>query len=346
MTALAWGLVVILGLTIWLAGAVILLIFAGLLFGVFLDGLSDLLRRHARLPGRWATLVTLAGFLFFATTVGGLIAWRTSAELPEMMENLQTAWKQVQQYIDGQIWTRPFFATPNGDRAATMRSEWLQRIAGVFSTALGAVVSGAFVFFVGVFFAFDMKLYRRGMLRLVPMARRERAAHVMHEVGSQLWWWIWGKVLSGLIVAVAIGMGLWLYGIPAPLTLALIAFALTFIPNFGPITSAIPAVLLALPSSVYAAVYVVLLYLVVQIIESFILTPLIQQKNVKLPPILNLAAQVLLGVLFGVPGLLVAPPMVVAGMVLVKRLYVEDILGDRMDEDDRASSPSKSHPFK
>ncbi|MGN6546027.1 MAG: AI-2E family transporter, partial [Aureliella sp.] len=75
-----------------------------------------------------------------------------------------------------------------------------------------------------------------------------------------------------------------------------------------------------------------LLYLLVQAAESNLLTPLVQQSNVKLPPVLAVAVQILMGVLVGVVGLIVAAPLTVLGMVLVKRLYVEDTLGDSLQE--------------
>ncbi len=71
-----------------------------------------------------------------------------------------------------------------------------------------------------------------------------------------------------------------------------------------------------------SALYVTLLYIGIQAVESNLLTPLIQQRNVQLPPVLNVGFQVLLGVLFGVPGLIVAAPLAVVAMVSSQRFYV------------------------
>jgi predicted PurR-regulated permease PerM len=130
------------------------------------------------------------------------------------------------------------------------------------------------------------------------------------------------------VVRIATGIGLWLLGIPFAATLGLLSGLLTFIPNFGPILSAVPAILLGLSHGTSQALYVAVLYLAIQAVESNLLTPLIQQRNVKLPPVLNVGFQVLLGVLFGVPGIIVAAPLAVVAMVMVKRFYVEDYLGD------------------
>jgi predicted PurR-regulated permease PerM len=89
--------------------------------------------------------------------------------------------------------------------------------------------------------------------------------------------------------------------------------------------------LLALLQSPEQALYVILLYTVVQQFETYIVTPLVQERAVHLPPVLTVIAQIVLGVLFGILGLIVATPLMAVIMVLVKMLYVEDVLGDSVD---------------
>lgn len=118
------------------------------------------------------------------------------------------------------------------------------------------------------------------------------------------------------------------YGHPLALILGIIAALLTFIPNIGPILSAIPAILLGLVENTTLAIHIALLYTVIQLVESYIITPLIQRKTVSLPPGLTLGAQVILGVLFGMLGLALATPLTAAALVIAKRLYLEDTLAD------------------
>ena len=65
------------------------------------------------------------------------------------------------------------------------------------------------------------------------------------------------------------------------------------------------------------------------VVEGYVLVPLVQRRAVHLPPALTLSAQVILGCLAGFIGLLFATPLVAAGLVLVRMIYVEGILGDR-----------------
>jgi predicted PurR-regulated permease PerM len=115
------------------------------------------------------------------------------------------------------------------------------------------------------------------------------------------------------------------------LTLALFTALMTFIPNFGAIVSLIPPIMLALMDSPQKALYVLLFYLLLQVVEGNLVTPMIQRSAVQLPPALLITGQLLLAVLFGFWGLLLAAPIVAVTVVLVKELYLRDVLGDEPD---------------
>jgi predicted PurR-regulated permease PerM len=131
------------------------------------------------------------------------------------------------------------------------------------------------------------------------------------------------------VIGVLTTLGLWIIGIDLAMILGLIAGVLSFIPNIGPIIALIPAILIALISGPDKVIYVMLLYGGVQGIETYMLTPVLQQRMVDLPPALTISMQVLLGVLAGAVGVIVATPITAALMVMGKMWYVEDLLGDR-----------------
>ena len=133
------------------------------------------------------------------------------------------------------------------------------------------------------------------------------------------------------LIGILTFLGLWFLDIPLALTLSLLACALTFIPNFGPILSAMPAVLFAMSQGVATAGYVIGLYVVVQTLESYLVTPLIQQRTISLAPALTIVSQLILGVLAGVTGLALAAPLTAASLVLVREMYVKDVL-EKADE--------------
>ena len=151
---------------------------------------------------------------------------------------------------------------------------------------------------------------------------------VLDAVGDTLRRWLVGRALLMVINGVCTAAGLWLLGIPLALTLGTIAGLLNFVPNIGPIIAGVPAVLIAWTHGPMPAFYVLLLYVALQSLDGYVLTPLIQQRTVSLAPALTIAVQVLFGVLAGTMGLLLATPVTAATLVLVRKLYLEDVLGD------------------
>ena len=129
-----------------------------------------------------------------------------------------------------------------------------------------------------------------------------------------------------LVVGLLTGFGLWLLGMPSFLVLGLMAGVLEFIPFAGPIIAAVPAVLLALAAGPEMTFWVILLYLAVQQFEGNVLTPLVQQYAVDLPGAVLLFSLIGFGTLFGTLGIILAAPLAVVTMVLVKRLYVIETL--------------------
>lgn len=157
---------------------------------------------------------------------------------------------------------------------------------------------------------------------------RPRGSEVARELAHALRWWFMGRLTSMLIVFVFTWIGLTLLGTPLAFLLALIAGLFSFVPTFGPVTSAVPAVLVGLSASPMGAVWVALLCLGVQMVESYGITPFIQRRAVRVPPALLLGFQLIMGAAAGVLGLIVATPVVVILMVLAQMLYVQDRLGE------------------
>jgi predicted PurR-regulated permease PerM len=141
-------------------------------------------------------------------------------------------------------------------------------------------------------------------------------------LGSALRLWLVGQLFAMALVGILAGLGLWLLGIPSALALGLIAGLLEFVPVVGPIAAAVPAVLLAMLVGWEESLMVAGLYFAIQQVEGYVITPLVQQRAVDLPPALTLFSLIALGTVFGVPGVLLAAPMTVAIYVALKTLYL------------------------
>lgn len=331
------GLVIAAALAIALlcfGAQVFLLVFAGTLFAIFLRNLSDWLAGHTPLPERWALAVValvllalVAGGVEFAAPRVAEQAGELRQTLPKSIEKLET---QVARYQWG---AAAIEAAEHPTQYLPDAQGLLKRATGIFSTTFGALAGLLVVVFVGLCLAIEPRTYTRGLLALVPVPRRARGRQILGDLREALGAWLLAKTASMTVVGVLTGLGLWLLGVPLVFTLSLLAALLTFIPNIGPIIAAAPAVLLGLLVSPMNALYVALLYVGVQTVETYVITPVIERKTVQLPPALTMITQLLLGLLTGMAGIILAAPLTVAGMVLVRKLYVEDAVGDRAGDE-------------
>jgi predicted PurR-regulated permease PerM len=325
--ALVAVVLVLLALAIWYAVDVFLLAFGGVLLAVFLRSLSSWFSQFSGLSSRWSLLIVVVDLLAIAGLAGWLLAStlveqgrRLREELPRAAERLQTT---LDQYGWGELAVQQVQQTTS--RSSLFDSAWSMAGTALTST-FGILGSLVVVVFVGLYLAAEPGVYRRGILHLTPKADEQRIGDLLEELGLTLRWWIFGKVLSMFIVGFLSWLGLMWLGISAPLAIALLTALLTFIPNFGPILSVIPPALLALlkgPSYVW---WVIGLYVAIQTVESYLLTPMVQRRTIEMPPVLTIMAQVLLGVLAGSLGVILATPLVACALVITKRLYVEDVL--------------------
>ena len=161
---------------------------------------------------------------------------------------------------------------------------------------------------------------------MLPRADRGRAQETLSAVGVALRRWVIGRLVAMLMIGALTACGLWLIGVPLALTLGLLAGLLNLIPYIGPLAAFVPDGLMALLQGGVAVVWVLALYVVVQTAESYLVTPLVQQRAVRLPPALTITAQVVLGLVLGGAGLLFATPLTAAMLVVVQLLYVADVL--------------------
>lgn len=201
---------------------------------------------------------------------------------------------------------------------------------GPATTALSTLVSGlvnaAIVVIIGAFTAANPAYYRDAVVRLLPLGWRARVAGTLDEVGSALRWWLLGQLAAMVLIAVTVALALWLLAVPGALLLGLQAGIFAFIPYFGPLIAGVPIALSALPMGLALLALTIFVYSVIQVVEGYWLTPLIQERAVDLPPLLTIAGLLLMGALFGMGGIILATPLIAAGRVLVLRLYIEGYL--------------------
>ena len=313
---------------------VLLVVFAGVLFAVVLTTASRWLTDHTFLGPRtaYALVVVLtgalvAGFLWLAGA-------RLSSQVAQLTERLPEVVQQIRSSLQESGWGSLLLTEvqqgQGGGGGGVPGMDALGGISGVFRTMFGAITNLVVVLVLALYLALSPDLYVRGTLHLLPHAYRQRGREVLSAMGTALSRWMMGRLASMLVVGILTAVGLSLAGVPLALVLGLIAAVLSFVPFIGPLLASIPGILVAASQSLHLALMAAVVYGAAQFVESYLITPLIQRRAVYLAPALLIAAQVLMGVLFGILGVFLATPLTVAIVVAVQMLYVESVLGDEV----------------
>ena len=309
---------------LWQLRMLLLMLFGAVVIATIFRAVADTICRFTRLPPSVATALSIVLVLGIVASLVAVFGAQVAEQLKTRRETLPAAWRAVEQRI-GDIGLSDQF-----DRlVATITTPGGGSLTG-FGRALLSIGSGIadllVVIFAGIYLASQPNFYRVGAIKLVPPARRKIAAEAMLECERALRLWLKGQAVAMTIVGFLTGLGLWALGMPSAFVLGLIAALLEFIPFAGPIIAAIPAVLLALAVSPEMALWVVLLYVAVQQFEGNLLQPMVQQYAVDLPGAVLLFSLIAFGTLVGTLGVILAAPLAVVTMVLVKRLYVIETL--------------------
>lgn len=315
---------------LWAGRNVIFVLFFGLLVGVFLNVFTDRLVEWGvpRILGVVLVLLATASLL----VAFSILLWPTVREqLAVLGRDLPQAAADVGRWLEAQY--RDMTGRV-GQPDADLEAEFRETLSGqvgvvvggaipIINTAVGAVAGLLVVVVVGIYTAVNPGLYRGGAQRLIPPAHRPRVTEALDRTGQSLRRWMIGTLINMVLVGLMTGTGLWLLGIPAAVALGVIAGILEFIPIIGPIIAAVPAIAVALTVSPITALWVTLFYVVIQQIESNVLTPVVMRGTVRLPPALTVLFQSLMAVVFGFLGLLLAVPILAVVFVLTQTLYVE-----------------------
>lgn len=320
---------------IYYAADALLLVFACILFSILLYELSAILGRHLRLNRKLA-LALVVGLLLFIIGLGGwAMAPRIEEQSAQLAREIPASLQRLQQMVEQYpLLKRLAGELPPPDKLSGYARQMLPNAGLFFGGLLGALGNIAIILFVGVYFAIAPQRYLAGFLKLVPPPKRARADQVLRQIGATLARWLLGAAFSMLTAGIATAIGLRLLGVPLGMILGIIAGLLDFIPYLGPIMAGVPATLIALSVDPQLALYTMILIAGIQLVQGYVVQPLIDSWAVDLPPALIVVMQLIFGTLFGFAGIALATPMTATLMVLVKMLYVEDILLDRADPDD------------
>lgn len=327
--AIAVILLAFVAFLLWQLRHVLVIAFASVVIATLLVGAGGLVRRVSPLGHRAA--VTVAGLTIVLAIA--LILWAAWPQLSMQSSNLLEQLNSSLSYLRQQTGLdMPDSLSDLLDSSGGLASSIWQNVTALAGTVLSAMTGLILVIMAGVFLAVDPRLYRDGLLLLVPRRQHERFRSALDRSGRGLRLWLLAKLISMSIIGVLVGVGAWMIGLPSPLALGLVAALLEFVPLIGPFLGAIPGLLIAFSQGWNSLLWALLLYALVQQLESNLITPAVLRKAVSVPPALFMLSVLCMGSLFGVIGVILSGPLTVTAFVLIRAIYVEDVLGEKLEK--------------
>ena len=294
----------------------LLLIFGGMVFAFMLDGGTRLLGRVLPIPRGFRLLIVLLltfGFIVWTLYFAGSQLIAQAAVLPIILET------QLNRIA---AWATSIGLTPEISDFKGMANQILGgfgQVTAAVTSALGTLTSFAMIFVLGIFMAAEPRLYERGLAWMVPLSNRTYFYGTMDKIGYTM-----RRLLAGRLLGMAVeGFGTWILlyiaGVPLPALLGLLTGLLAFLPNIGAIISGVLIVAVGFSGGVDTGIYAVVIYMTVQMVDGYLIVPMVARKTVDLAPALVLGAQLIFGALFGILGLALADPIVALLKVALER---------------------------
>lgn len=317
---------------LWQIREVLLLIFAAV---VLANALSVLVERFSRAGMKRGFAVLLSVLLSLAILVGffWLIVPPFATQFQELtrlvpkgIERFSTWLEVLPSHISPQL----IEYVPDVDQLIQQLQPLANRLLGggftFFSNSLGFLGKFLLVIILTLMFLADPEAYRKSFIRLFPSFYRRRINHILDECTIALRGWLVGILFNMFVIASLSFVGLLILRIRLPLAQAALAGFLTFIPNIGPALSVVPPMAIALLENPWKSIAVLILYIVIQQVESHLLTPYVMAQQVSLLPAITLLSQVFFATFFGFLGLLLALPLTVVAQVWLKEVVIIDVL--------------------
>ena len=327
LTALLWAGAAFSVFLLWEIRYAFLIAFGAILVALLLIALADLLCKFVKVPRPVG--LTVATLLVVA--IAGVTVWLFGAHLysqfGDLLHNIKSGEDFVRHYFEGT--GAPDVADKVAEKSSSMLTAFATQ---AFQIGLGFLVAMVVVGITGIYLAAQPNIYRWGIAAVFHPLRRAKVLQVIDLVERTVKFWLLGQIILMMIVGLLTYLALLMLGIPNPVALSLIAGISEIVPYLGPFIGAIPALLVALTLGMSAAAWTAGAYLLVHLIEGYIAAPLVERKFITIPPALILLGLVVVEIIFGTGGIILAAPITVVAFVLVKMRYVDDPLEEEEEK--------------
>ncbi|WP_320664344.1 AI-2E family transporter [Prochlorococcus sp. MIT 1223] len=330
----------------WSLKEIVIQIFASIILAMALCSLTGKIEKLLSIPRFLALTITITSLILLLIIFILIVVPQFTNEFQQLITDLPSAareiWELLQSLVrefstiiygsnidpklEKGILEKVIFSMPDSATLANGVTDSLSKIVGLASNLGVGIIQLLFILSVSLMITVQPNSYREVFILLIPSFYRRRARSILIMCGSALTNWMFGVLISSSFVALLAAIGLYILGIKLVFANAIIAGLLNVIPNVGPTISTIFPMSIAFLDSPWKSVAVLGMYIIIQNIESYLITPSIMQKQVKLLPGLALTSQFIFAIIFGPIGLILALPLSVVLQVLIKEILIEDIL--------------------
>jgi len=323
-------------LFIYSIAAILVLLFLAVLFSLYLGAITDELQRRLGTPRPLGLTLALVLTAALAGGVGYLMVPPVTEQASELIYQLPRQLERWEVQLQDAAEHRPMIRNMIGqlDEGETYVGTVVAEIGSFFRGAVPYLFTGvrfmihlASVLVMGVYLALRPGLYREGLIVLAPPVHRELVRDILVDLGTTLRAWIVGQLFTMVALGALTWLGLTILGVPYALAFGVFTAAVAIVPFFGALVSTIlPMLYVMSQGMMVTALLVLLVGVIIQLIESNIISPMVMERKVRLPPVLTLLSVLIMAHLMELIGLLVAVPVLATVMVIVRRIYVHRML--------------------
>jgi predicted PurR-regulated permease PerM len=341
---------------IWEFRQILLLVFAAIVLSIALNSLVRRLVNTVDMSRLQAVGATMALVVLFLTLFMVLV-------LPLFVNQFEQLLKLVPDGFNRlEGWTTRVLESPPSwlpeitadlelpafsnliEQFATFGGQFFGNFFSFFSGSVITLLQVLLLFALTVMFLSDPEAYRQLLLRLFPSSYRQRADDILAKCEWSLLCWLGGVSTNSVFVAILSFVGLVILQVPFPFANAMLAGLFNFIPNIGPAMSAIFPIIVALSQSFGSAIGVIILYVVIQNLESYWFSPMMMQKRVSLLPAATLIVQLFFANFLGPVGLILALPLAVVCKVWIEEAWIIDVLEKQKAPSDSSGTVLSASP--
>lgn len=345
-------------LVIWQLRSLFIILMVAIVLAATIAPVVDWAERW-RIP-RWMTVVLvyfsiLASIIGFSVLVGPTVINQIELLVSGLPPFLSTSAELIETWAVVQSHTRPEIVGPVFDLldaqglinwGISSLRQLLIRSYGFTSDLISAGFSLILAVFISGYMLSDSRTLVHSFTRLFPKPWDEQLAEQAGPISKRIGSYIRGRALVSALLGVVISLGLSVLGLSEySLGLGAIASITNLIPFIGPLLGAVPALIVAISQSIWTFLWVLLLFIVVQNLEAYVLDPLLVGSSVGVHPLYQLLAVLGGTQVLGIVGALIVPPWIAGAAVLLENLYLKPKLeAEQVIDTEMAPSSNRTEP--